>query len=89
MVLIIPPSGVEHVERIGLDLGVGSTLEREQPDLRPVAVADDELVLHRDGRQRLGGDAHVAALVLGGHGLSPPQERVAAQGSYDQHAIPL
>jgi hypothetical protein len=39
----------EHVQRIGVDRRVCGSLKREQPDLRPVAVRDDELVLDCDG----------------------------------------
>ena len=39
--------GAEHVEGIGLDVLVGLALERQQPDLRAVAVGDDQLVLAR------------------------------------------
>ena len=70
----------EHVERIGLHLGVGGALQCQQADLGPVAVADDELVLHGHRSERLGSDANVAALVLGSHRLSPPQKGMCRQG---------
>ena len=73
--------GGEDVERIGLDLrGVRGALEREQSDLRAVAVREHEAVALRDRRQRLGGDADVRALGGGGHRLAAPEQRVAAQG---------
>ena len=75
----------EHVERIGLDLLVRGALQREQPDLRAVAVADDELMLGGHRRERVGGDPHVGALVFGGHRFAAPQERVAAQRGDDEH----
>ena len=77
--------GVQDVERIGLDLLVGRSLERQQPDLRSVAVRDHELVLERDRRQRLAGDARVRALVLGGQGLPALEQRVAAERDDDAH----
>ena len=77
--------GPEHVERVGLDLGVGGLLQRQQPHLRPIAMADDELMLLGDRGQRLARDAHVLALVLGSHRLPAPEERVAAEGGDDQH----
>jgi hypothetical protein len=75
----------EHVQRIGLDLGVGRTLQRQQAHLRPIAVADHEVVVLGHRRQRLGCDLHVAALVLGGHRLAAPQQGVAAQSGDNQH----
>ncbi len=47
----------EDVERIGLDLLVRRGLEGEQPDLRTVAVRDDQLVPVGDRRQLLRCDA--------------------------------
>ena len=44
--------GAEHVERRVL-AGVGDLLQRKQPDLRAVAVGDDDLVLGAKRRQRL------------------------------------
>ena len=79
--------GAEDVERVGLDLLVGGALERQQADLRPVAVRDHELVLRGDRRERLGGNAHVGALVLGGHRLPAAQQRVAAEGDDDAHRV--
>ena len=79
----LAPVAAEHVERIGVHLGVSGALERQQAHLRPVAMGDHELVIHGHGRKRLGSDAHIAALVLGAHLLAPPQERIAAQCRHD------
>jgi hypothetical protein len=54
--------GAEHVERIRLDLGIGLALEGEQPDLRPVAVRHDHLVLGGQLGERLDGGRDVLAL---------------------------
>ena len=62
--------GTEHVEGICLHLLVRGALQGEQSDLRAVAVANHQLMLIGDRRQRFGGDADVATLVLGGHRLS-------------------
>ncbi len=62
--------GAEDVERVGLDVLVGRSLERQEPDLRPVAVRHDELVVRRDPGQRLRRDPDVGPLVLGGHRLA-------------------
>ena len=77
--------GAEDVERIGLDLLVRGALEGEQADLRAVAVRDDQLVLVGDRGQLLGRDAHVRALLLGGHRLAALEQRVAAQRDDDAH----
>ena len=77
--------GAQHVQGVGLDLGVGGGLERQQPHLGPVAVRQDQLVLARHRRQRRGGRLHVAPLRLGGHRLAPLQQRVAAQGHDHSH----
>ena len=73
----------QHVQRIGLDLLVSGALQRQQTHLRPVAVADHEVMLQRHRRQGLCGDPHVAALVLGRQWLAASQQRVAAQGGDD------
>ena len=77
----------EHVERIRLDVGVRGRLQREQPDLRPVAVRDHQLVLLCDGRESASRDAHVLALRLGRHRLAAPQKCVATQSHDDPHRV--
>jgi hypothetical protein len=77
--------GSEQVERVRVDLGVGGALQREEPDLRPVAVGDDELVVERKGRERLARDARVRALVLRRQRLAAPEQRVAAERDDDAH----
>jgi hypothetical protein len=64
--------GAEQVERVRVDGRVGGALQREQPDLGPVAVRDHELVLERHRSQRLAGHARVGTLVLGRQRLPPP-----------------
>ena len=77
--------GAEHVERVRRDVVVRRRLQRQQPDLGPVAVRDDDLVAGDDGGDALGGDPDVRPLVLGGHRLTALQQRVAAQGDHDPH----
>jgi len=48
-------------------------LQRQQPNLRAIAVPDHELVLAGDRRKRLSGDAHIRAHVLRSHWFSPAQ----------------
>ncbi len=75
----------EHVERIGLDLLIRCALQREQADLRPVAVPHDELMLHRDGRERFRGGSDVEPLVLRRHRLAAAEQCVAAERCYHEH----
>ncbi len=77
--------GTQDVERIRRDLVVRGRLQREQPDLRPVAVRDDQLVLLRHGGERLAGRRHVGTLPLHGHRLAPALQRVAPQRDDDPH----
>jgi hypothetical protein len=79
----------EDVEGISFHLGVGGALQRQQADLRAVAVADDQLVLARHRRERLSRDADVAALVFGAHRLAAFQQCVAAKGCDDEHGAIL
>jgi len=69
----------EHVEgkRVVQD-GVVRTLERQHPDLRSVAVGDDDFVSHADAGQLPHGIDHVVLLNLGGGLLAPLQECVSA-----------
>jgi hypothetical protein len=62
----------EYIERIRLVRFVRRTLQRQQPDLRTVAVCDHDLVARIDLRQRLGRNARVGTLHLGCHRLAPP-----------------
>ena len=78
----------EDVERVRLDLRVRRRLQRQQADLRAVAVGEHQLVLLRDGGQRRRGGADVDALVLGGHRLAALEQRVAAQRHHHAHRCP-
>ena len=78
--------GTEDVQRVDRDLRVGGVLERQQTDLRPVAVGDDQLVLGGHRGQLAAGDADVLALVLAGHGFTPAEQGIAAEGDDDSHA---
>ena len=71
--------GAQDVERIRRDGLVGVGLEREEPDLRPVAVRDDELVVAGEGGEGGGRLEDVAPLGLRLRRLATPQQGVAAQ----------
>jgi hypothetical protein len=58
---------IEHIERVRLGPAVRVGLERQQADLRPVAVDDHDAVLCCQRRDRLGCDLDVLALHLDGH----------------------
>ena len=75
----------QDVQRIWRHLRVGRALQSQQAHLRPVPVRDDQLVLNRDRRQLLAGDADVVALVVAAHGLTPSKQGIATQGDDDSH----
>ena len=77
--------GAEDVERVRLGRGVGLALEGEQPDLRSVAVGDDDVVLGRELDDRLDGGGDVRALDLHVRGFSAAEQRVASEGDDDEH----
>jgi hypothetical protein len=78
----------QQVERVRVDLGVGRALQREQADLWPVPVRDDELVLEGDRRQGLARHAGVRTLVLRRRRLAAPEERVPPESNDDSHQCP-
>ena len=78
--------GAEDVERVGADTGVGGGLQREQADLRAVAVGHDDLVAATDHvADGSGRGDDVGSLGLGVGGLAAAQQRVAAEGDDDAH----
>jgi len=81
----------EHVERIGRHRAIGQGLQRQEPDLRPVAVGKHHLVFAGDGRDRRGHHAqHVGALQIGRRRLAPAKQRVAAERDHHPHQrVPL
>ena len=81
--------GAEHVERIRRHRVIRGVLQGQQPDLRAVAVGDDDLVARRHCRDTLGGHPDVGPLILRGHRLPTLQQCVAAQGDDDPHGRPL
>src|SRR6516165_2188649 len=60
-------------------------LQGEQPDLRTVAVRDDQLVLARDRRQRSACPPDIRPLVLGGQRLPALEQRVSSESSDHAH----
>ena len=80
--------GAEDVERVRLDLGVGSRLERQEPDLGAVAVRDDELVIAGDAGEALSRDADVGPLGVCRHRFAALEQRVAPEGHHDLHDAP-
>ena len=81
--------GADHVQRVGVDRLVGLVHQRQQADLRPVAVGDHQLVLVVHARQLARRDADVAALVLDVERLAPLQQGVAAECDDDGHDLNL
>ena len=79
---------VQDVQRVRLGVVVGLGLQRQQAHLRAVAVHDHDAVLGGQRRDRLGRDPDVPALDLGGHGVAPAQQRIAAQRDHDPHLRP-
>ena len=69
----------------GVDVRVGLALEREQADLGPVPMRDDDVVVRRDRGDRLDGGGDVAALRDHVRGLAAAQQRVASKRGDDQH----
>ncbi|CAI8896061.1 NAD-specific glutamate dehydrogenase [Pseudomonas sp. IT-P260] len=77
--------GTEHVQRVRGDGGVRRRLQRQQADLRAIAMGDDQLVARMDLGDLLGGDADVGALVVSGHRLATAEQGVTAQSYDDTH----
>jgi len=71
--------GAEDVQRIRPHVLVRLGLERQEPDLRPVAVRDDEAVRVVERRDRLRRGADVDLLVGGLRRLTAAQEGVPAE----------
>jgi len=63
--------GAQDVQGVGTCAPALRALQRQQSDLGPVAVGDDQLMRHGEGRQGRGGDADIASLILCGEGLAP------------------
>ena len=72
--------GAENVQRVGRDFVVGAVLQRQQPDLRPVAVHQHHAPLFRQPGDGAGGLLDVLALDFGFQRLAALEQRVAAQG---------
>ena len=73
--------GTQHVERVGAgQRRVAGALQRQQPDLRAIAVRDDHLVVVQQRLERGGGAGHVRLLDVAVGPLAALQQRIAAQG---------
>ena len=72
-----------------LRLGSACALQREHPHLRPVAVAEHELVTGGQRGEGRGGLPDVPPLDHGVRPLAPLEQGVAAEGHYDAHPAPL
>ena len=80
--------GAEHVERVRRYVVVGRRLQRQQPDLRAVAVGDDDLVAGRDRGDALRLPIRMLARWFSAvMGLPALQQRVAAEGDHDAHDV--
>ena len=76
----------EHVERIRpAEAGIGLALQREHPHLRPVAVAQHELMIGGQRGQGRGGLPDVPPLDHGVRPFVPLEQGVSAEGHYDAH----
>jgi hypothetical protein len=73
--------GAQHVQRIAGPQG-------QQPDLRAIAVGDDQRMLARNFRQSPCGGADVRDLPCGLRRLVAAQQRVPAKGCDHQHHSP-
>ena len=71
--------GLENVERIRIGLGIGVTHQREQSDLRAVAVGHDEPVAQRRLPEDLRSPASRRGLVRRLERLAASQKRVPAE----------
>jgi hypothetical protein len=71
--------GVEHVQRVGRRLRVRGGLEGEQPDLRAVAVCEDEPVPGCELAQRDSGRLDPVALPVRLGRLAPAQQCIATE----------
>ena len=78
----------EHIERVGMSQGrVAGTLQRQQADLRAVAVGDDQFVLAGQRGERGNRFEDVLFLDLGFRRLPPLQQGVPAEGGHDSHGF--
>ncbi|MNP09454.1 hypothetical protein D3C76_1015610 [compost metagenome] len=75
----------EDVQRVGFIGLVGLCLQRQQADLRAIAVRDDQFVARMDLGDLLGGDADIGALIVRSHGFATAQQGVTAQCNNDTH----
>ena len=78
--------GDQGVERIGTrQCCVRLTLERQDTDLRAVAVGDDDAVLRDERSQGLRGTPDVMLLDVGVRLFATLEQGVATQGNHDPH----
>ena len=79
----------EDVERIRMrQRRVPGALESKEPDLGPIAMGDDELVVSHDGGERLDRGGDVMGLDLGVGRFAPLEQRIASEGHDDPHLSP-
>ncbi len=69
-------------------LRVAGALEREQADLRAVAVGDDEVVVTRDRSECSHRVLDVMGLYFGIRRLTPLEQSVSSQGGHNPHVSP-
>jgi hypothetical protein len=79
----------QYIQRVGSHIGVGLGLQREQSNLRTVAVRDHDPVSLCQLRQSGDPACHVASLGRGVGGLATVQERVTSKCCRDEHATQL
>src|SRR5215469_10088594 len=80
---------VQDIQRVRLGAVVGLGLQRQQANLRAVAVDDHNAVLCGKGRDRLCRYFDVLPLNLGGHRVRAPQQCITPQRYDYSHPQPL
>ena len=81
--------GIEDIKGIGFNAGIGSGLQREQSDLRPVPVREHQFMLMCKRCQCTGCRTDVDPLAVSSHRLAPFQEGVSPKSDYDSHLFSL
>lgn len=81
--------GAEHIERIGLDSLIGVRLQREQTDLRAVAMGHHDFMVGHQGRDCRRGYLHIRLLILLRHRLPTFEQGIASERDHDSHDVLL
>ena len=79
--------GADHVERIHRHFLVGVVLQRQQADLRAIAVRNHEFVAFIGLGNLLAGDADVGALIFAAHRFAALEKGIAAESNNKTHFV--